>query len=166
MFAFELKLPPPPNLLQFGSALWDEGLGSSLDGWWLARQSPLPTGNERKKWTGESGQKKSTNLSFYQTQAKTVCRWEAAVQHLHKQSIQNALSLGEAGQAAGKQSRERLPLQAPTPCHCPDWTGILSAQGLGKVAWKAPSQLPEIIKYPQCSRSHRQERDSVPKIQF
>lgn len=32
MFAFELKLTPPPDLLQLSSALHDEGLGSSLDG--------------------------------------------------------------------------------------------------------------------------------------
>lgn len=42
-------------------------------------------------WVGKEGRV----LSFYRAEAKTVCRWEAAVGHT--QSRQNTLSLGEAG---------------------------------------------------------------------
>lgn len=64
MFAFELKSPPPPNLPQFGSTRYDEGLGSSHDGWWLlAQQRPLHTGKERKRRAGGEEKHESVILS-------------------------------------------------------------------------------------------------------
>lgn len=161
MFAFELKLPPPPNLPQFGSMRYDEGLGSSHDGWWLlAQQRPLHTGKERKQLAG--GEEKHESVILSNT-AKTVCRWEAAVQHFYKESIQNIRPSGEPGQATGKQSRERLPLQASTPWPCPGLAGSPVSSEPGEGGPKGSISASR-DKYPQYSRSHRQERDSVPKI--
>lgn len=128
-------------------------------GCWPNR-GPFTRGRKESNWQGE---KKSTNLSFYQTQAKTVCRWEAAVQHFYKESIQNIRPSGEPGQATGKQSRERLPLQASTPWPCPGLAGSPVSSEPGEGGPKGSISASR-DKYPQYSRSHRQERDSVPKI--
>lgn len=119
-----------------------------------------PFTGEMKESDGQ-GEKKSTNLSFYQTQAKTVCRWEAAVQPFYKQSTQNTLSSGDAGQATGKQSGEKLPLQASTPWPCPGGTGVPSPQS---PVWEA-ERLPDVNTHSAQEATDKKETQ-CPKYNF
>ena len=103
-------------------------------------RGPLTRGMKESHGQGE---KKSPHLSFDQTQAKPVGRWEAAVQHLRQQHTEYPFFWGGGPSRWQTEWGQATFAGIHTPA-LPGLDGRPVSSEPGREACKAPSRLPEI----------------------